>query len=373
MKLFQRFQKPKPGERLVDSRSYDLSRIRPVAEKVATSSIRAMLSDPDIKSALEIKTAGVLIAGWEVSGENADFVRDVLTRVKISDILRYVLRHVLTYGYGIVESVWAYVDSRLVIDSLIVHDSHRFELELGANGDIQQVRVLTTGQVLPRERAHVLTLQSYKTREVYTDLDACYSYWRLKQDVLLWLAIWLERYGIPTVHGSVPLGTTEERKRELLGILAKLHRDSAVLTEEGTRLELLEANAASGDVWISILDWLSMQIIRSILGQSLATDEPSRGTGTYALARVHWDVMELTFQQLRQLLEQFVQTEFIAPLICYNFAGAESPIFHIKEPVGTMLTLTDAIYKLIDADVLSPNEPWIRQLLGLPNETPTDS
>lgn len=84
---------------------------------------------------------------------------------------------------------------------------------------------------------------------------------------------------------------------------------------------------------------------------------------------LHMDVLSFYLQKLQRDLEETVMTEqLIQRLVAYNFApGTSCPTFSLgKIDDGKLATAGTLISQLIAGSVVSPDEPWIRQSLGLP-------
>ena len=103
------------------------------------------------------------------------------------------------------------------------------------------------------------------------------------------------------------------------------------------------------------------------MGQTLMTEEGMK-VGSFALAKVHLDILKMCLKKLKRDLEESVmQEQIIKKLVNFNFQTSNYPTFSLG-PVEDrdMELLADAIVKLIDGEVIKADEEWIRDYLGIP-------
>lgn len=78
------------------------------------------------------------------------------------------------------------------------------------------------------------------------------------------------------------------------------------------------------------VEFHNREMVRSILGQTLTTDEGKR-VGSLALGKVHLQVLLLQLEAVRRELADTVMTEqVIRPLVELNFGKAELPRFEFE-------------------------------------------
>jgi phage gp29-like protein len=140
-----------------------------------------------------------------------------------------------------------------------------------------------------------------------------------------------------------------------------------MVVPEEMAVELLEAQRDGERGYIEALLYHDRQIAKTILGQTLTTDEGLR-TGSFALAKVHLEVLSFFLEKLRRDLEETVMREqVIRRLVDYNFQTGRYPTFSLGSlQPKDLQTLGDLISKMITGGVVAPDETWIREYLGLP-------
>ena len=137
---------------------------------------------------------------------------------------------------------------------------------------------------------------------------------------------------------------------------------------DDVQVELLEAQRGGEAGYLSALEWHDKQIAKSILCQTLVSDEGMR-VGSFALAKIHLDVLKMCLMKLKRDLEESVMREqVIRRLVDYNFPNQVAyPSFSLGPLEDRDIeSLSNTIARLISGEVIKPDESWIREYLGLP-------
>ena len=203
-----------------------------------------------------------------------------------------------------------------------------------------------------------------------SDLRAAYRAWHVKEQILLWWAKFLEKFGLPTVVGtySAKGGYGSAQLSQFLATVRQVHNETAIAIPDDMKISLLEAQRALDAGFDECISYLDRSIAKSILGETLTADSTAHGS-TYALGQVHMDVLSFYLQKLQRDLEETVITaQLLTRLVAYNFpAGTPCPRFTLgKIDDGKLQTAGALISQLITGRVIQPTEPWIRSYLGLP-------
>lgn len=351
------------------------------------ASYARMVHDPQVKACLNTKKFAVLARGWEVhpagpSAEDAhvaDFVRATLSAMDGSVLdACHDLLDALARGVSILEINWRLWEGgpwagRVGLASLKAKDPSLFALETDPFLNLTALRGMD-GVSYPPDKFLIFShMPRYGGPWGVSDLRAAYNPWFMKDRLLTWWAKYLEKFGLPTVTGTYDAarGYTRQQQGELLSIVAQVHNESAVVLPSDMTLGLLETgrmNSAGFDECVSYLD---RAIAKSILGQTLTSDSTSH-TSTYALGAIHFDVLRFYIDKLARDLEESVLTrQLIARLVSYNFPpGTPCPTFRLgRLDDGKLAAVGHMIAELVNGNVLAPDEPWIRDYLGLPAQT----
>ena len=223
-------------------------------------------------------------------------------------------------------------------------------------------------RLLPAEKFIVYThMPVYELPHGQSDLRAAYKHWWSKEVILKFWNLYLEKFGMPTAKGTYRRGVSKDQQDELLRVLDKIQQETALVVPEDVTIELLEAQRSGDAGYVAAIEFHNKQIAKAILGQTLTSDEGSR-VGSLALARVHMDVLRFYLERLKRDLEETVMREqLVRRLVEFNFGRAECPRFALGSLEERDLGLLGGLIgKLIGGKVVAPDEPWIREQLGIP-------
>lgn len=349
----------------------------------------AMSNDAQVKACMAIKKGAVLSRGWEVRPIASDGARgkDVaeFCRWALEDLdgsIITVLWNVcdaLTMGYSLQNLVWRAVPSGpwagkwapLFIKS---KDPTEWSFEVDGYRNVVAVKHEPTQEVIPRNRFVIYAYNpSYSNPYGTSDLRACYRNWWSKDFLTRFWNLYLEKYGAPTVKGSYKRGTPKAQQEELLRVLSSIQKNSAIVIPEDITAELLET-IRQGDVGFRIaVEYHNREIAKSILNVTMVTDEGAQGIGSFAMAKVHLDVLRMCMKGMKLDLEQTVMKEqVLRPMVLLNF-GVDVPVpdFNLGPLEDREIApLSTAIKALVECGVLDAKDPFIRDYLGLQGAGP---
>ena len=272
-----------------------------------SATYRRMLADTQVKACLQTKKFAALSQNWEIHAASdapedqqiAAFVRSALESLhgSVLDTLYDVL-DALAFGVSIVEINYTLIDAgpdagRIGLASLKSKDPSGFTFETDAFANVLALRGLDGAAYPPDKFLRYAWMPLYESPLGQSDLRAAYKPWFVKQQLLKWWAKYLEKFGMPTVTGTYDpnRGYGPDQQRELLSIVAQVHNESAVVLPSDMHLGLLETARAQSAGFSEAIEYLDRAIAKSILGQTLTTDTPASGGGSYALGSVHQDVL----------------------------------------------------------------------------------
>lgn len=351
---------------------------------------QSMKRDAQVKACLAIKKASVLGRGWEVlpvvaDGERgkevAAFCTWSLTEMKGS-VLRLLsgVCDALSMGYSIHQMLWRVVPSgrwagKWCIQSAKGKDPLLWAFDVDEYLNIVGLRHNQTDKVYAPSRFVVYShTPEYENPYGISELRACYRNWWSKDLLTRFWNLYLEKYGSPTVRGTFRRGTPKSVQDEFLKVLSAIQQQSAIVIPEDMKAELIET-IRQGDVGYRIaVEFHNREIAKSILNMTLITDDGGQGIGSFALAKVHLDVLRMCLKSLKEDLEETVMEEQVLKLLVrYNF-GQDVPV--PKFTLGPMedrelLPLSSGIKNLVDCGVLDPKDQFIREFLGLQGAGPS--
>lgn len=342
-----------------------------------------MQSDSQVKACLNIKKLSILSRGWQVRPASdapndtqiADFVRFCLSEMRgsVIDMLFNVL-DALAKGFSVSEINYKLIEDgpykgMIGLDSVKSKDPSNVSFESDEFLNLVSLRHnAAPDSRLPIEKFLVYTYQPrYESPYGTSDLKAAYRHWWSKDVILRFYNIYLEKFGSPTVLGAYTRGTPKSQQDDLLKVLDRIQQETAIVLPDDIKVELLEAQRGGESGYLQAVEYHDRQIAKSILGQTLTTDEGMR-YGSFALAKVHLDVLRMTLEKVKRDLEEGVMREqLIRRLVDYNFKTDRYPEFSL----GTLRErdlelLAGVITKLVTGGVVAPDETWIREYLEIP-------
>jgi phage gp29-like protein len=211
-----------------------------------------------------------------------------------------------------------------------------FGLDVDAFGRVQGLNLRVPGEVergLPKAKFVIYAnRRSYAHPKGRSDLDAAYSHWQAKQNLLTAWRVHLERFAMPTVLGKYTRGLPAEEQSAILRALQDLANNTAIVYPSEIEIGTLGGDKVPSTGFQEAIDFHNREIARSILGQTLTTDE-GRRVGSLALGKVHLQVLLLQVHALRTELADIVMTEqVIRPLVETNFGPGLLPRFEFEKP-----------------------------------------
>lgn len=368
-----------------------------------------MQRDAQVQACLEIKKLSLLSRGWEVHPASesrqdaavAEFVRFALEdmRGSILDVL-YAAMDALAKGFSVMEINYKVIDrpphaGTIGLASIKSKDPSTFAFDtdeflnvrglvrtgdasgasLRSNAGFETSAAQGSAQV-PKQRSGALPPEKfvvyahsprYESPYGTSDLRAAYKHYWSKDVLMRFMNLYLEKYGSPTAKGAYKRGTPRAAQEELLKVLDRIQQETAIVIPDDVQVELLEAQRGGEAGYLKALEFHDKQIAKAILYQTLMTDEGVR-VGSFALAKVHLDVLRMCLNKLKRELEESVmQEQVIKRLVNYNYTVTAYPTFSLGPLDDKDLDqLAAAVTKLVSGEVIRPDEPWIRPFLGIP-------
>lgn len=180
------------------------------------------------------------------------------------------------------------------------------------------------------------------------------------------MAEFLEIYGLPLRLGTYPTGAGDDEKATLMRAVVGIGHAAAGIVPEGMKIEFQEATKGASDPFSAMLNWAEKSMSKAIVGQTLSSDTGDKGGGSFALGRVHEQVLaDIVASDLRQYACTLTR-QLLLPLTRLNTAAERCPrfVFDIDEPEDLQL-YADSVPKLVAVGMRIP-ESWVREKLRIP-------
>lgn len=166
--------------------------------------------------------------------------------------------------------------------------------------------------------------------------------------------------------GDIVYQSPEER---YLAEIIKFQGGTAMVAKDGAKLEVMEGGQGSINVFQTAFDFATREITKSLLFQTLATDEAA--FGTRAQSQTHMQVLDLLIWAVKQRIVGCVDRYVVRPLVRMNF-GDEAVALRPTTTLGDterrdFAKDAGAWAALAGAQLLHPSQyPAMDAQLGLP-------
>ena len=356
-----------------------------------------MRKDDQIKAALWFKKLAAVSSGWEVvSPEGEDetykptkFLKNELGSLiqPLDQIVSTGILSALDFGFSISEVLFRKIDtgefSGLIgISNIKTRAPHDISFKMDKFGNLEKDGIIQSTpdgpKSLPPNKFILYAYQSeFSNPYGRSDLEAAYSKWWVKENAYRWLAMLLERFGIPPIFALYdPSSMNPSQVTALRTAIERIQAATAGALPRASKdsLELWAPELAgqTGRVFIPALEMLNRDISRALLMPGLMGLSPDAGVGSYARARVEFDVFVLMLEYLRKQVAGVMNHQLIGPLSVLNF-GMEPNLV----PEFKFLPLTDdlrlemfnAWTNFVAAQIVKPtieDEIHVRKAFGFP-------
>ena len=331
-----------------------------------------MRHDDQIKMALKFKKSAILSTGWEVcspEGEDEDYEPAVFLRACFNEYFTGTLGRALRtgplsaldYGFSVSEQVYATAEGgdfsgMLILKDLKSRAPWSFSFSTDTYGNLREDGLrqdpygmgaggvaLGSTNPLPPEKFFIY-VNEFEFGNWYgtSDLKAAHRYWWAKDNVLKWLSMLLEKYGISPLLALIdPKAFAEPGAKETLRTVLKnmqaatvghLPRPAPDALEIWTDPNLAK-NAA--EVFKPVLEYYDQQMAKSLLVPALIGATPDSKEGSYARSETHFNSFMVHVLEQRSDLEEDFNEQVIRPLVRYNYGD------NVKLPRWRIIQETD--------------------------------
>jgi SPP1 gp7 family putative phage head morphogenesis protein len=317
-----------------------------------------MANDDQLKAALTFKRYAVLASGWEVvapEGKPKDWEPKVVVDSQLKDLdntLEHALDEVLssmTYGFSLSEKNWVAEGSYLELGCLKTIHPRDILFEMDGYGNIERILQGITIE-LPQEKfLHFVHDGRFRNPYGESDFNAAYRAWWVKDNTYKWMAMLLERMGIPPVFALYDANALSAYVGPIKDALASIQAGTYGALPRGKDPKSLEMWAPRlaenvDKVFIPALDRFDKDMARAILLPGLIGYTPDASVGSQARATVHFDAFIMVVEKIRTLLAARMNEDVVEDIVDFNFASVdEYPRFRFL-PLSD--EVKDTIFKL---------------------------
>ena len=361
-----------------------------------------MKKDAQVKAALAFKKHAVLSNGWEICApkdqgdewEPKLFMEWTLKNMNMEDdrILEASFEHALIeilsamdYGFSVTEKIITPLEygpfgGKIGLKALKTRKPHFFEFQTDGFGNLLKDGVLQwqTQKLtpLPREKFLIYVYQhQFSNWYGESDLEAAYRAWWIKDNSYKWLAMLLERLGVPPIFFLYGSGYSQAQITELVKVAKNLQAATSGAIPRPTKDSLdfwsPELAGQADSVFIPSLEKFDKDISRALLMPSLIGATSDDTQGSLARSQIHFDLFVLTVNFVRKDIETVINQGLVRPLVDVNFDVEEYPYFRFLPINNDKINLFGKWLEAVKADVVdtqTDDEDHIRNMLKFPEQ-----
>jgi len=359
---------------------------------------RQMLKDAQVKSVVEMLKEAVLSSGWEINydwevdknlgNQMVSFLYEVFNRINeqpwsaggIEDLIKKLM-DALWLKKSVVELVYAHdkINEYIYVKKAKLLPPESIRLPCDHFGNLLAVeqypynienQYLESGNYI-KEGAEAVVLDMEKiilwvNGDDYTqyhgksELDSVYKYWFLKDFILKFWSMFVERFGAPLLIAFVKAKNMKAARDGLKNIITQ----TSFTLETDDKLEIVEPEK-EGDVFKMMITYCDNEITKGLLLPTLVLGDVE--SGAKSLGEIQFKFFEFRVQFVQRKLENLIRA-LTKKLIDLNFSGVKYyPVFTFKPLSANQRRMMAQTFDLLVKNALiHPLEPWIRKELQLP-------
>lgn len=336
-----------------------------------------MLTDPQIKSGYELIRMFLLSRKLVVTPadetpeavEIASQLEDMLAHMKYPmRKVRNDMYSALIYGYSVGEVLWEAAEDGSMIEMTRIRpipiDTIEDCFEYDDNGDVKYIRQVVDNSdpiLIPAEKCLIYSYdEQFGDREGHSILDGVYDNWYMKQKILQWYNVFLQKHEGPTLAGFVENPMYKDLFREQLD---EIREGRANITAGiNDRIEVVESNHR-GEGFKEAINYHDTMIYRKMNIGTMILGQES-GAGAYAQSQTQFDTLSIFLDGIHEDIAAELQAK-IVELVDMNWNVDDYPVISFETfEEKDLLGLINALKPLIDAGAIDPQDSWFRHLIA---------
>ena len=359
----------------------------PRDDHIALETYKSMMNDAQIRAGIEVVALATIGSGWEFNfpqtddPEKADeilkFIRSTFGNLNKTHGIRadlfQVFREVLSAlwaGFSVTEKVWGKdSDGKWVITRYKVLPPETIKFNINKQGmlspteAVEQSYSVQAEVKLPARKVNIFIVNpTFGSPWGESILKPVYNNWYVKDWMVKFHASYMENLGSPIL-----IGKTNRDTITMNNALQEARNSSVITLSESEDVDILNAGGSGGD-FESAIRYHDAQMMRGMLVPSLLVGQ-DEAMGSRALSEVHFEVFKLSrIGALQQQLKTWINAD-IREMVRLNFGDLEAyPELTFKSwSRSDQQRLATMMVDLVNAQIISPNEAWIREFLELPD------
>lgn len=372
MKLFEFFKKQKPqpakryyketpntlGQELAKRENLDLNLVLgylPDPDEILqstgkdVSAYRQLMVDSQVRACVNSRKAGTLSLLWEidrgkVKSKQAKLIQSLYNDLDI-DAINSAILNAPMFGYQPIEIIWGKVGNYILPVELKPKNQEWFMFDKDGRLALSTLNNCLNGEALPERKFLTPTYNDIhnKSYNPYGDriLSSCFWPVTFKKSGFKWWVTFTEKYGMPYIIGKLPRHTMDSERENMKNQLDAMVKDAVAVISDDAKLDFIEPSGQTSrsELYENLITACDHAIAKAILGQTLTTDS-GRGTGSYALGKVHAGVRDDIVYSDKKIVER-AHNQLIRWIWEINFNYGEMPKFSMFEQEDVNKTLAE--------------------------------
>ena len=298
---------------------------------------KKMREDDQIKACLQLKKAAVVSAGYEVKGDNEEHTEFIEDCIEMMDgTMEGFITSMLSafdYGFSLHEKVFQYFEfgknkGKIGLKNLKAKSPTRIDFVLDNYGNLKYMTQKQSNGVetiLPPDKFVLFSYQKeFDNYYGESDLKSIYRQWYVKQEVLKYWAIYLERFSIPITIGKLLSGkVTDSQRTSFKELLNSIMSGSSALLPSEMTMNILESARTDRGVFDQAIQSLNIAIARGILVPQLVGLVPQQGVGSYGKSETDLKTFDWVLGTIGKTVADEINGSIFKQLIDINFGPQE--------------------------------------------------
>ncbi len=314
------------------------------------SAYRKLMVDSQVRACVNSRKAGTLSLLWEIDrgktkSKQAKLIRDLYSDLDINALNSAILNAPM-FGFQPIEIIWGRAGNYILPVELVPKNQEWFIYDKDAKLRLSTINNSLSGEVLPGKKFLTPTYNDINNKyyNPYGDrvLSSCFWPVTFKKSGFKWWVTFAEKYGMPYIVGKLPRSTMDSDRENMKDQLESMVMDAVAVISDDAQLDFIEANGrnSSSQLYDNLITACDHAISKAILGQTLTTDSSQRGSGSYALGKVHADVRKDIVNSDKNIVEK-AHNQLIKWIWEINFNYGEIPKFSMFEEEDVNKTLAE--------------------------------
>ena len=330
---------------------------------------KKMRHDEQVKAALKTVKQAAVSTGWEIEEpkiEGGEEIADEMKRFvefnvgtdagggEMAGTMEQKLMEMMTaidFGYSCTEPTLKYIEygefeGFTGIKELKTRDPENIHFVTDQYGNLLDDGVVQFGRRLPEDRFAIYSHDKEFDNWYGTSmLRAAYRPWWIKDTLLKFMTIAMERYGEPIAVATTKKKLTDAERSRLEAMFKSLQNRTLITIPEFITLEFKVPQQRAGDAYASVMAKLDSWISRAILLPTKMGMSGESETGNYSQASEEFDLFLQIIGYLRRVVAALTNDRIVKPVVDLNYevTGGNYPKFAFKSITQER---KDSIYKL---------------------------